>query len=192
MTTYLLHGGQTSNKNERNEKFFSYFTQCVDSDSVTVLLCYFSRAREQWEAKIQQDSQSILANTNKKVTILVAQDPQDLLEKLPDSDVLYVAGGDAEPIEKLYSKMAPMKDMLDGKVFAGSSMGAFVASESYVLSMSDQEENTVHEGLGLLPIQSLCHWDVEKRKEQKLKLLSDYSKSPVVVLNEFETVVLYQ
>ena len=70
-------------------------------------------------------------------------------------------------------------------------MGAFLVSESYVLSMSDQAENEVHTGIGLLPIQTLCHWNVEAHKKEKLKLLSDYSDTPIIVLGEFETVVMY-
>ncbi|NCS97321.1 MAG: type 1 glutamine amidotransferase-like domain-containing protein [Candidatus Pacebacteria bacterium] len=191
MTTYLLHGGKTSTQNAQNNAFFAQFTQLVASKRVTVLLCYFSREKGEWDALVQRDSESIVKHSSKEVTILVAQTPEDLLSKLDRSDVLYIAGGEAEYIEPLYVDLAPIKEKLVGKVFAGSSMGMFFAAEHYVLSFDSQDSKTVHDGLGLLPIQALCHWDKEDHKEIKLKLLHERSDLPVLVLNEFEHVVMY-
>lgn len=191
MTTYLLHGGGTSRPHQGNDFFFSQFTQLVKKESVTVLLCYFSRERSTWDALIERDTNYIKRNSQKDVAILVSEDPKDLFSKLEKADVLYVAGGDAEPIEALYSDLKDLKHELDGKIYAGSSMGAFLASSSYVLSLSDQKENEVHNGVGLLPIQTLCHWDIEDKKEMKLELLRNNSEMPTIVLNEFETVTIY-
>jgi hypothetical protein len=72
-------------------------------------------------------------------------------------------------------------------------MGAFLASKKYVLSMDAQDYKTVHEGVGLLPINSLCHWNVEENKQMKLNLLLDNDpQTPVVTLNEFEYVTFYR
>lgn len=192
MTTFLLHGGRTSKQHTGNDFFFSQFTKLVDKNTVTVLLCYFSREKTTWEALIDRDTNYINNNSSKNVKILVAEDPQDLFKKLEKSDVLYVAGGDAEPIEALYGQLTDLKSKLNGKIYAGSSMGVFLVSESYVLSMSDQAENEVHKGIGLLPIQTLCHWDMESNKQKKLDLLKNNSERPIIVLNEFETVTIYQ
>ena len=192
MTTYLLHGGRTSILNPQNEKFFGKFAELVDKEEVTILLCYLARAREKWEALIEKDSNSIKNNTKKKVNILIADNPKDLLQKMDSSDVLYIAGGEAEFIEPVYKDLVDLKEKIKGKVYAGSSMGAFFASERYVLSLDSQDSNTVHKGIGMLPIQILCHWDIETEKERKLKLLTDGSEMPTLVLNEFESVVIYK
>jgi peptidase E len=192
MTTYLLHGGKTSKQNKENEYFFSQFTNLVKKGKVTILLCYFSRERVKWKALIKRDTDSIKKNTKKEVTILVAEDPIDLFKKLEKSDVLYIAGGDAELIEPLYDELKDLKIKLDGKVFAGSSMGMFFASEQYVLSLDGQDVKTIHKGLGLLPIQALCHWDAETNKQMKIDLLNENSYMPILALNEFESVVLYK
>lgn len=192
MTTFLLHGGRTSKQHEDNDFFFLQFTQLVNKDEVTILLCYFSREHSTWDALIERDSANIRKNTSKKITILVAENPGDLFKKLQRSDVLYVAGGDSELIEVLYPELTDLKNKLDGKIYAGSSMGVFLASESYVLSLEDQDENTVHKGIGLLPIQTLCHWNIEKNKRKKIDLLKENSVKPIIVLNEFETVTFYK
>lgn len=192
MTTYLLHGGRTSQPHQGNDFFFSQFTELVEKETVTILLCYFSRENSTWDALIDRDTNSIKKNSKKEIKMLVAEDPKDLFSKLEQADVLYVAGGDAEPIEVLYTEMEDLKHKLDGKIYAGSSMGVFLASSSYVLSLSDQKENEVHNGIGLLPIQTLCHWNIEDKTDMKLKLLRDNSDMPIIVLNEFETVTLYK
>lgn len=192
MATFILHGGRTSQQHPQNDIFFSQFTKLVDKESVTILLCYFAREKEKWDAIIQRDTENIKKTTNKSINFIIAQNPNDLLNKTSVSDVLYVAGGDAELIEPVYKDLIDLKEQLKGKVYAGSSMGVFLASEQYVLSLDDQDEDTVHKGLGLLPVQTLCYWNIEKEKEKKLKLLANSSNKPILVLNEFEYALFYK
>ena len=191
MTTFLLHGGKTSIQNPENESFFKQFADLVPKETVTALFCYFSRPKSDWEKLTARDLATIKRNTTKTIVAVLAENPSDLLEKISAADVLYVAGGDADPIEALYPNLAGLAQKLDGKVYAGSSMGAFMASTQYVLSYEDQRQGEIHLGLGLLPIQTLCHWDLEEQKDQKLQLLHASSAQPILVLKEFETVVLY-
>ncbi|MCB9813180.1 MAG: Type 1 glutamine amidotransferase-like domain-containing protein [Pseudomonadales bacterium] len=190
MTTFLLHGGATSKDLPENDRFFAKFTDLVEKDQVKTLLCYWSRNRDEWQKLIERDSAKIQKNTEKQVTFHVVEDESDLFSKIDKYDVLYVAGGDAELLEPHYESLGELKKKLDGKIYAGSSMGAFLASESYVLSFDSQDSDTKHQGVGLLPIQTLCHWDVEEQKEMKLSLLD--SDKPIIVLNEGEFVEIYE
>ncbi|MEO8581404.1 MAG: Type 1 glutamine amidotransferase-like domain-containing protein [Patescibacteria group bacterium] len=190
MTTYLLHGGGTSKDLAGNDLFFSQFTKLVDKPEVKVLLCYWSRNQHEWQTLIERDQSRILKNSDKKVSFQVAENSKDLFEKPRDSDVLYVAGGDAELLEPYYSELSNLRSSLNGKIYAGSSMGAFLASNQYVLPFDSQDDESVHAGVGLLPIQVLCHWNVEKKKDFKLNLLSN--SKPIITLNEGEFVEIYQ
>ncbi len=190
MTTFLLHGGATSKDLEGNNLFFGQFAELVNKSKIKVLMCYFSRPKENWQKLFDRDSVKVTNNTTKQVEFHIPEDAEDLKEKLPSFDVLYVAGGEAELIEPYYQELAFLKTDLEGKVYAGSSMGAFMASEGYVLSADAQESGSMHKGLGLLPIQTLCHWDVEDKKEVKLKLLS--SDKPILALNEGEFVTMFR
>lgn len=189
MTTYLLHGGGTSKELSGNDRFFAQFTELVDKNEVKILLCYWSRKRDEWQKLTDRDTIKIKNNAKKQISFHVVEDVADLFSKIDDYDVLYVAGGDAELLEPHYENLGELKKKLNGKVYAGSSMGAFLASESYVLSFDSQDSDTKHEGVGLLPIQTLCHWDIEEQKEMKLNLLE--SDKPVIVLNEGEFVTIY-
>ena len=191
MTTYILHGGKTSVLNSQNYSFFAEFTKQVNKNKVVVLLCYFSREKHKWADLIKRDTESIKKDTNKVIEILVAENPKDLLQKLEIADVLYIAGGEAELIEPLYKELESIKQKLQGKVYAGSSMGFFMACEQYVLSADALDDKTVHKGLGLVPLQGLCHWDKEPNKSQKINLLVKSSKSTILVLDEFEYSIFY-
>lgn len=191
MTTYILQGGGTSQDDPQNENFFRQFAELVNKDEVTVLLCYLARKKERWNDLIEKHTDYIKKGTQKSVTILNAENTDDLLKKIDSADVLYIASGYSELLEPLYNDLIDLPKKLEGKVYAGSSMGAFAASCQYVLSFESQDSPVAHKGLGLLPIQVLCHWDKEVKKDAKLQLLHNSSKLPIIVLNELEYAIFY-
>jgi peptidase E len=190
-TVFLLHGGGTSKESSGNDSFFAQMTALVDKQTVRILLCYWARPTEQWNDMSRRDSSHILKQTNKSVEFHTVLDGADLYDKLPHFDVLYVAGGDDLLIEPYYDKLTELSKLLVGKVYAGSSMGAFLVSSRYVLSYDSQDTSTVHAGVGILPFQILCHWNVETEKERKVDLLSTTSDLPILTLNESEFVSIY-
>lgn len=192
MITYLLHGGYTSRNNPNNDAFFAQITNAVPKKNVKVLLCYWAKDKHKWEKKSKSDMDFITKNTDKTVDFHILDKPTELEEMISDYDAIYVAGGEAENIEPYYKYFDQVKDQLDGKVYAGSSMGAFLVSENYLLSFTYQDELNVHQGIGLLPIQTLCHWDIEERKEEKLDLLRSVSDQPIIALDECQFVTIYK
>lgn len=54
MTTFLLHGGETSISNESNQRFFDSFTTLVGKSTVNILLCYFARPQAEWEKLLKE------------------------------------------------------------------------------------------------------------------------------------------
>lgn len=184
-TTYILHGGQTSKESKYNDDFFKEFTISTESQTVRILLCYWAREEIQWQALSDRDKTKIQNQSSKNIETDIVTNPQELFKKIKDYDVLYVAGGDAPLIEPYYDHLGDLREHLSGKVYIGSSMGAFLVSENYVLSYDSQDSKTVHKGTGILPINTLCHWDVENNKDQKIKLLSDHAPQlPIITLDE--------
>ena len=167
----ILHGGATSTNSPDNDKFFSYFTSLVDKNEIKIMMCYFAREENRWNTLLERDTPKVMKNTGKKVEFHIPKNPKDLLDKLDDYDVLYVAGGTAKPIEALYPDLEELRDKLEGKIYLGSSMGAFMVSSNYVLSVDEQDTLSVHKGLGLLPINCLVHWDVEPNKDKKIEMI---------------------
>jgi len=187
MTTFILHGGQVALKNLSNTEFFEQFTCLTKKPSVQIGACYWARPKEDWTKILQRDKGLIKAQTSKKFSLISLANPAELLEKLSVLDVIYVAGGDSEPIEKLYQQFGNLGPKLKNKVFIGSSMGAFMASKNYVLSFDCQNDTEVHQGLELVPFNILCHWDKETKKSEKVQLLTEIdSKTQILKLEETE------
>ncbi|MEA2056692.1 MAG: Type 1 glutamine amidotransferase-like domain-containing protein [Patescibacteria group bacterium] len=188
MTTLILHGGATSQDNKQNDYFFSCFSKFVNKSEVKILLCYFSREKSKQDKIIKRDKPKIIRNSSKRLNFQIAKDAKHLLERIDDCDVLYVAGGKADLLEPYYERLEGLRDKLQDKVYIGSSMGAYMVSESY-LTMQDK---ATHYGMGILPIQTICHWDQKKNKEQKLALLKNNSNAMILVLDEYQTVEIYK
>ncbi len=186
-TTYVLHGGRTSKESPKNDKFYRLFTQLVEKDHVNILLCYWSREKSRWDELSKKDQVAIGRQTPKNVSFSIAEDPDDLFTKLVSHDVLFVAGGDAERIEPFLPQLNNLHEKLNNKVYIGSSMGAFIVSTNYVLSFEDQDSTNVHHGLGILPISTLCHWDIETKKKEKINMLKQKAPEiPILALDEQE------
>lgn len=192
MTTFILHGGNTSKESPSNQDFYKTFTSMVDKPKVKIVACYWARTKNRWQSTYEKDLTKIKEQTNKEFALEIAQDPEDLRKKLKTSDVLYVAGGSGELIEPEFLKLTDLKELLEGKVYIGSSMGAFLVSQGYMYSFDRQEWQEVKPGLGLLDITTLCHWNIEARKEFKLeKLAEKFTDYPTLCIDEGKYSILY-
>ena len=190
MTTFILHGGKTSRETPNNDLFFQQFTQSVNKKSVKILMCYFAMEKNRWQELFKRDSTKIKKHSKKEVDLHLVADMNDLCEKIASYDVLYVAGGNNR-IKKYMDGSYDLAKKLENKVYIGSSMGAFIVTMNYVLSF-DYQNQGAHQGLGILPFNTLCHWDVEKQKERKLEQLKKVdSNTPVLTLNECEFITMY-
>jgi len=186
MTTYVLHGGNTKIDSVSNNEFFKQFTSIVPKDNVKILLCYWAREKKDWNERFEIDKAKILKQTTKQVEINLVDTVENLFIKLKDADVLFMSGGEEEYLRPYMSKILQLKDALNDKVYIGSSMGAFLPSRHYVLSLSDQNEDDVFDGLGLIPYNVLCHWNIETNKEKKISILKEKDSQTQILLIEEE------
>lgn len=185
MTKFILHGGETSRECSNNQNFFRQFSRSTDKLEVNILLCYWARDPKFRQQAIDRDIRQITGLADKTVNFDITEGLSDFESKMASADVLYVAGGSADLIEPQFLQMNNLGELLDNKVYIGSSMGAFLVSQSYVLSFDESDKQIVREGHGLIPFSILCHWDVEKLPEYKLGLLKQYnSQLPILCLDE--------
>jgi peptidase E len=185
MTTYILHGGMTSRKTADNDCFFRQFTSLVDKQTVEILFCYFARKREEWEALFERDQTAVRNNCDRDAELIMVEKVNDIYKKIIYADVIYFAGGEQEYLAPFIPDLRSLKESLDGKIYIGSSMGAFLASQNYVLSYDRQDTAHVYQGLGLVPFNTLCHWNVETMKQEKINFLKEVDpEKPVILLDE--------
>lgn len=160
MTKYILHGGETGIPNKHNEAFYQEWVKDFESNFIpTILLVYFSRDKQEWNKLEQQDKERFVKYTNNRlVNFLVASDNIEIFEEqIKKSNTIYFRGGFPELAMKV---LLPIKDkllnMMDDKIYAGSSAGVMILSHSTRSNTTDWQE-----GLGLLPINSFVHWSGE-------------------------------
>ncbi len=192
MTTFVLHGGYTSKNNPQNKLFFQQFTALVDKPKVKIMLCYWGRSHDEWQRLIKRDQAKIMAEAKKDVEFYVANNPQDLFAHIADYDVLYFSGGKNDYLEPYHRQLQKLSQELVGKVYIGSSQGAYVATANYMLSIDEEKEVQPHRGLGLLPFNLICHWQHKRQKLFKLEMLQKISDLPILTLKEFQTIIWYQ
>jgi len=190
MTTFVLHGGNTRVPSPDNAAFFGHFTDLVNKDSLKIAMCYWAREKERWQTLYEQDKSHVLTQTTKHVTFVLVQDVSDLYQQLETCDALYVSGGDAAPIEAYLPELQDLKKHLQGKVYLGSSMGAYIVSNNYI--DNDSPENIIKPGLGFVPVSTLCHWNAEIQKQEKIDLLkTNDPNARIVTLDEGKCEIFY-
>lgn len=215
MTKYILHGGQTKIDCESNTQFFREFLN-LQKNEITILLCYFARAGEEWTKLEEQDKEKIsdinchsCAGRNlekgigfpghsdacprmtlkKKITFILASKDK-FLNQLVKSDVLYLRGGDGHIIRDVLSKYDDLGSLFQNKIMAGSSAGANVLAKYYY----DQDTGRIEEGLGILPVKTICHYGdgnmYGRSFEKELADLTDLEGNlETIVLKETQFVV---
>lgn len=167
MTKYILHGGATSNKTENNRKYFFEMIKDVPKDAA-VLCVYFASDKELWLKKFEQDKtnfSSALPESN--FSFILADDKISILvEQIKKADVVYFRGGKTDMLAEVLVKVNNLGELLKGKVVSGSSAGVYVLSKYYY----SHNKGGIFSGLGVLPIKTICHYDVGKKdKLEELK-----------------------
>jgi len=191
MTTYILHGGATSENTPGNAEFFRQFTESVTHKHVNILMCYWASTKDTWEEKYKEDKKSISLYSRKHFNLQVATDPDDVKEKITTSHVVYVRGGKLQ-LEPYFNKLTQFKKMLTNKVYLGSSMGAYLVTTNYMVSPRVTDILEVKNGLGLLPFSIVCHWNIKNMKrKQRVRMLKTHAPQlPILTLKESEFVTI--
>lgn len=157
MTKYILHGGYTRTDNELNHTFYEEITRNIP-DGGTVLLCYFASQEDDNSERFKEDSQRIEERSHgKKFTFLLANE-KDFIEQLKQANALYIRGGSTPKLLGVLKKYPDFKENLDSKTVAGSSAGAYAIGK-YSAFHDDESGGQIREGLGLLPLRVVCHYE---------------------------------
>ncbi|MFA5127493.1 MAG: Type 1 glutamine amidotransferase-like domain-containing protein [Patescibacteria group bacterium] len=180
MTKYILHGGETSRPTSDNKQFFIGITSDLNNKA-TILCVYFARTKEKWPAMLEQDKINFSsASRQKNLNVTMADDElNNFAEQIKQADVIYLRGGDTDTLKIILNKMKNLDELWRGKIVAASSAGVYVLSKYYYSNSKDN----IGDGLGILPIKSICHYKEEK--SDKLERLKKHGEDlPVYAIPE--------
>lgn len=171
MTKYILHGGRAGKQTPYNKKFFFEAVNGLP-DKVSVLSVIFAKNKERWNESFKEDQINFSsASPQKKFKFILATDKISTFKKqIRQADIIYLKGGNTDTLYKYLVKIPNLKKLFSGKVIIGVSAGTLVLSKYYYST----DDNTLHEGLGVLKIKTFCHYTDDKI--DKLKLLKKYEE----------------
>lgn len=172
MTKYILHGGHAGRQSPDNKKFFLEMVN-GSSEKINVLVVLFAREKEIWNEKFEEDKRNFSSASPQKVFsfVLATDKTSTFIEQIKHADVIYLKGGNTHWLQDRLAKIPDLKNLLSGKVIAGSSAGALVLSKYYY----ENDNDTYNEGLGILPIKTFCHYAEEK--SDKLAGLKEFGEN---------------
>ncbi len=190
MTTYILHGGYDKYENSENDRYWRLFTQLPHKKHVRILGIYWAREPKDWAERVAQATKRIKREASSKTfEFIVAKHSQDFEKSVATSDVIYFAGGEYPRLKAEVDRVGDIQKQFDNKVIVGTSAGAILLTSSAV----DPEDDQLYIGLGSIPVNFVCHWNVVKDREEKLRRLRAAAPGlPILTLNESQWVVFYQ
>lgn len=164
MTKYILHGGETGIPNENNKAFYQSWVKDFKQDFIpNILLVYFARVDSEWPGLEKQDRERFTNYTNNRQADfhLADKDIGQLRQQIKNADIVYVRGGSSDSLLELFRPLEnELVELLDGKIYAGSSAGVMVMS-NYTCSTSKYWRK----GLGILPLNTFVHWSPQLQQE---------------------------
>ncbi len=175
-TKFILSGGYAGRPNKENDKFFKEILS-TKKNKLNILLVYFAKTFEDYERITNEDKYQFNKNKGEKELIFKIAEKDKFTEQIKSADVIYLHGGKTLKLLKTLKSYKNLKELFNGKIVAGESAGAYVLS-TYFYSKS---EGGVFEGLGYVPVKTICHYigeNAEKLKDcsnnLKTLLLPDY------------------
>lgn len=187
MTKYILHGGYTRVNNELNQSFYKEFVRDVP-DKGTILICYFASKDPDITKKFEQDTNTFSKWAEGKNFNFLLADEKNLIEQLKKADALYIPGGSTPKLLGVLKNYPELKENLEGKTVAGSSAGAYAIGR-YSAFHDDESGGQIREGLGLLPLRVVCHYESAELppNPKALSVLKEMAQDlELVVLKDFE------
>ncbi len=157
MTTFILHGGNTSDNNPLNKEFFKAIVDATPSHG-RVLLVYFSREQKDYGRLFAQDTATMKSLGGTSLSFDLA-DEKTFDEQVRQANSIYLRGGDPHRLLGILKNHPSFKNDVRGKTIAGSSAGAYALAQYYY----SNSEDDFFDGLGLVPLKVMCHYADEKQ-----------------------------
>lgn len=185
MTKYILHGGNTRSNIEANDLFFKEMMKGTEK-SVNFLVVYFAQEEEKWNSMFEEFKIRMkILYPKKDITFVLAHKERDvLISEMKHADVIYFTGGKF-PLYQFFEGIN-LKNLLENKIVAGSSAGAYLLSTYYY----SNDRDVIDAGAALLPIKLICHYR-EEIKDVCNELNNHKKILDIHTLKEGKMIVLY-
>ena len=184
--TYILIGGGCNDGVPR-DTLAKEISRQLDLKELTIynlLFVNFGKEKEYWQSSVEKYKKTIFRELlqQEKLKILIASpNTTALIEQVQVADLIFFTGGNELLLkEKITKDLIPAQD----KIIMGISAGTNLLSKYYF----SNDRGRIEKGIGVLPINTICHFSPEK--QENLKLLSYKNKSPTIPIEHDKFLVL--
>lgn len=190
MIKFFLHGWVTSPKTEKNKKFFQETVNQVNGNKI--LIVPFSQKNREYENQYEVDKSKFeYHNPDKELEFTMAStDTYTIIEQIKEADLLYFSWGLQEHHLEVLRPIKNLEELIEWKIVAGNSAWSVIWCQSFFSG----DYNRLEDGLWILPIKLMVHWQGKKYdnyNEERLKKLKNYGEDlPVYCVKEQEYIVL--
>jgi peptidase E len=186
MTTFILHGGNTSIPTKRNNEFYVELAKRTPNNG-KILFIFFAKEQDKWEQFLDYNKTSFKKTRIKKDFEFDIATPEksQLINQIDSADCIYICGGNDEELKKPLAKIKNLRNLLEGKTIMGCSAGANILSTYFYRNSKER----IEKGLGILPIKVFCHYNPNKKEKlEQLKVHGE--KLPIYTIPEIDFIIL--
>ena len=186
MTKYILHGGNTTIKNDLNRQFFAEIVKDLP-EGATVLLVYFARKEEEYERLRDQDIGNFTEHSGRNDLVFDVSEKESFIDQVKKAGAVYIRGGEPIQLIETLKKYPDFTEIIKTKkVVAGSSAGAYALS---MYANSSTKKKTLR-GLGIIPVRTFAHFDGDQ------SIIDELNKYPndleLILLRDYEYTIIMQ
>lgn len=188
MTKYIIHGGFEKTGCSNTGEFFDEVLEPLNSgDTILFILFHHSGSSD---VLLKKNLDNIKQSAQDKYIKVLVANRDDILDKLKQTDCLFMRGGSTYDLYDNMRKFPGIKEeIMKKKVVVGISAGVYVLCK-YFHSLS---ENKVDKGFGILDMIPECHFDGDKEKAlNRFKKFEDYDKYEFTPLKNCEYKIFYK
>ncbi|MCL5012179.1 MAG: Type 1 glutamine amidotransferase-like domain-containing protein [Patescibacteria group bacterium] len=152
-TKFILHGGFNPGEGSENDAFFQEILKSAPQ-KVDILLVYFAKEENRVDINRKEDVEQFEKNKGNRILSFQTANEEIFRNQMKKADIVYLHGGLSTKLLSVLEKFTDLDEMFKGKIVAGDSAGANVLCKSFYSEVSKD----VFNGLGILPLNIVCHY----------------------------------
>lgn len=187
MIKYILAGGHVHKAQDGGKAFCEELMLDINKKQIKILDCIFARPIDSWQESLEKD-RLFFSRFIKDFELKLA-DINKFIEQVKESDIIFFQGGTPFNIMSILNRNNNWIKELDGKILVGTSGGADAICKYYGVGKT----GNVGDGLGLLPIKFIPHWQSKYDEGSNInwialrEKLKEYKEElPIYTLSEGE------
>lgn len=154
MTKYVLVGGYPSQGTGHGQDLCLELVSGFFTRPIKILDCVFAVSPTDQANVYDRDQRFFARHLHPGSFVMQRAVETEFLAQTDWADVVWIKGGETDPLMKILQRFPKWAEHLDGKTVGGTSAGAYALATHY----HELDRMRVGDGLGLVPVSVAAHW----------------------------------